>query len=72
MFAKVISKIEKSHLLVVSHKEDFFMFPNISLYKTCVSCGGVKGHNSNKLGSLDDTTYQKSRLKAMWFQTIRL
>ena len=59
-------------------QEDFFMFLPIKAYvKPLTPKAGKfwpKGYYLNKLakGSLDDTTYQKSRLYALWFQTSRL
>ena len=58
-------------------QEDFFMFFPIKAYvKPVTTRRGFfwpQGYNLNKLGrgSLDDTTYQISRLYALWFQKRR-
>ena len=55
-------------------QEDFFMFlPIKDLVKPETPEAGhlwPQGYNLNKL--LDDTTYQKSRLYALWFYTRRI
>ena len=58
-------------------QEDIFMFLPIKAYVKLVTLrrGHLwpQGYNLNKLGRglLDDTTYQKSWLYALWFQTRR-
>ena len=58
-------------------QEDFFyIFPYISLCKTCDPAANLfwpQGYNLNKLGRgpLGDATYQISRLWALWFQRRR-
>ena len=57
--------------IAVSDKK-IFMFPYISLCKTCESKGGPiwpLGYYLKTLGRdlLDDATYQKSRLQTFWF-----
>ena len=59
-------------------QEDFFMFLHILVYVKHVTPGAShfwpQGHNLDKLvrSPHGDATYHISKLKALWFQRIRL